>query len=72
MFCLCFVIQYPLAFKFCNQFDEEERAGCFTFIFSLMVCDCKCSVTFPRGNVGYSAVCSFRVLQRYFVFIDSL
>ena len=44
-------------FKFCNHFEEEERFGCFAFIVLRMSCYCKCSVTLPRGTVGWSAVC---------------
>ena len=50
--CSCYV-----SFLFYNRLDEEERAGCFAFIFFLMSCYCKCSVAFPHGAVGWSAIC---------------
>ena len=34
----------------------EERADCLVLIDFLVPCDCKCSVTLPRGAVGWSAV----------------
>ena len=39
-------------FLFCNHLDEEERAGCFSFIVFWMSCYCTC-----HGAVGGSAVC---------------
>ena len=35
----------------------RERAGCFTLIVFQMSCACYCSVSLPRGAVGWSAVC---------------
>ena len=36
---------------------EEERADCFSLIFSLMSCgDCYCSVALSHAVVGWSAV----------------
>ena len=44
-------------FYFCNNLEEEERAGCFAFIVLWMSCYHNCSVTLPHGAVGWSAVC---------------
>ena len=35
-------------FLFCNHFDGEERAGCFTLLVFLVSCDCYFSVDFPH------------------------
>ena len=37
---------------FCNHLANEEKAGCFTCIVSLMSCGCYCSLPLPRGAVG--------------------
>ena len=34
----CYVVLNVLSNEFCNQLDEEERAGCFTLI--VLVCNC--------------------------------
>ena len=47
------------AFQFCNQFEEEDRAGCFAFIVLRMYCYRKCSVTLPYGGVDWSEVCDY-------------
>ena len=44
-------------FYFCNHPEEEEGAGCFAFIVLWMSWYVKCSVAFPHGAVGWSAVC---------------
>ena len=44
-------------FWFCNNLDEEKRAGCFAFIFFQISCYCKCSAALPHGAVGWTAVC---------------
>ena len=43
---------------FCNYFDVEERADCFTLIVFMKLCDSKCSVALPHGAVGWYVVCS--------------
>ena len=43
-------------FKFCNHLGEEEKAGCFAFIFFLMSCYCKCPVALHHRTVGWSVV----------------
>ena len=50
-------MHYFVSFPVCNHLDEEERAGCFAFIVLRMSGYCKCSVTFPHGALGWSAVC---------------
>ena len=55
VFCLVCINLCP--FLFCNHLDEEERAGCFTFIFSWMSCYCKCPVALPHCAMGWFAVC---------------
>ena len=55
VFVLVFITFWP--FSFCNHVDEEERAGCFSFIIFQMSCYCKCFVALPHGAVGWSAVC---------------
>ena len=46
---------------------KKERVGCLAYIVLWMSCYCKCSVTLPRGAVGWSAVCdqSGRVVKAY-------
>ena len=41
----------------CYHLDEEKIFGCFNLFFLLMSCDCKGSVTLPRGDVGRSVIC---------------
>ena len=36
--------------------EEGEKAGCHAIIVLQMYCFCKCSVAFPRGAMGWSAV----------------
>ena len=48
-------------FLFCNQLEDEERAGCFAFIVLRMSCCCKSSVTLPHDVVGWSAFCDFGI-----------
>ena len=55
VFVLLCITLYPL--KFCNQLEEEEKAGCFACIVLQMSCYCKCSVALPHGAVGWCAVC---------------
>ena len=43
-------------FWFCNNLEEEERAGCFAFVVLRMSSYCMCSLTLPHGAVGWSAV----------------
>ena len=38
-----------------DNFDGEERAGCFALFVFLVSCDC--CVTLPRGATELSAVC---------------
>ena len=44
-------------FRFCNHFEEEEKAGSFAIIVLQMYCYYKCSVALPYGVVGCSEVC---------------
>ena len=46
-----------MTFLFCNHFDVEERAGCFTLTIFLVSCDSQCLVAISPGAVGWSAVC---------------
>ena len=39
-----------------NHLTVEGRAGCFNLIVYLLSYGCKCFVSVPRGNVGWSAV----------------
>ena len=41
---------------FCNHLADEGRAGLFTFIVFLPLRGCLCSVSLPRGVVGWSVV----------------
>ena len=43
-------------FQFCNHLEEEEKAASFAIIVLQMYCYYKCSVAFPHGAVGWSAV----------------
>ena len=52
-------------FNVCNHLDGEERAGCFTFSFFLISCDCLCSVALPRGALGWSAYCDYGISWSY-------
>ena len=52
-----FVLHDFVLSSFCNHLEEEERAGCFTFIVLRMSCYCKYSVTLPLSAMGWSAVC---------------
>ena len=43
VFNACFYIHYFVSSKLCNQFDGEgggKKAGCFTLIVLLVLCDC--------------------------------
>ena len=42
---------------FCNHIAEEEIVGCFSLIVFLLPGGCWCFVSFPRGAVGWFAVC---------------
>ena len=42
-------------FKFCNNLDGEERAGCFALFVFLVSRDC--FVALSHGTTGLSAVC---------------
>ena len=56
--CLCFLLCITLCpFWFCNHLEEEEKAGCFAIFVLKMYCFNKCSVAFPHGAAGWSAVC---------------
>ena len=57
MFAPCFNMHNSLSFHFCNHLDEEERAGCFTLIVSLVSCDCLCSMVLPRCALCRFVVC---------------
>ena len=45
-------------FLLCSHPDGDERAAAvsFTLIVFLITCDCYCSIAFPHGAVGWSAV----------------
>ena len=43
-------------FLLCSHFDGEEIAASFTLIVFLITRDCYCSIAFPQGAVGWSAV----------------
>ena len=58
VFGLSFVIQYfKYPYYFLNQLEEEERAGCFTFITFLVSYDIWCSLALPHEGVCLTAVC---------------
>ena len=46
--------QYPAPL---NHLEEEEKAGCYTFIVLQIYCYYKYFVALPHGAVGWSAVC---------------
>ena len=48
---------YFMSFLVLQYLDEEQRSGCFVVSVFWMPCYCKCLVAFPRGPVGWSAVC---------------
>ena len=57
VFCPRFVMHYLHVVSFLVlQSYRRGRAVCFTFIVSLVSCDCHCSVALPHGAVGWSAV----------------
>ena len=43
-------------FLLCSHLDGEERAASFTLIVFLITHDCYCSIAYPHGAVGWSAV----------------
>ena len=43
-------------FLLCSHLDGEERAASFTLIVFLITRDCYCSIAYPHGAVGWSAV----------------
>ena len=43
-------------FYFLSHLEEEEKAGCFAIIVLHMYSYYTCSVAFPHGAVGWSAV----------------
>ena len=51
-FVLCIALCH---FRFCNNIDEVEKAGCFISFVFLVLCDCYFSVSFPYGAVGLIA-----------------
>ena len=56
---------------YCNHLEEEEKAGCSTFIVLQMYCYNKCSVALPRVAVGWSSVCDFGIfliILTYFLY----
>ena len=57
--CLVLVLFFSALcpFSFESILMGEERAGCFTLFFSLVSCDCKCSMALPHGAIDCSAVC---------------
>ena len=42
-----------------NHIAEEEIAGFFTLIVSLLSYGCKCAMSFPHGAMGWSVVCDY-------------
>ena len=53
--CFCYsVLCAPLVKQ---HLDGEERSGCFTLTVFLMSCNSQCSVAYPHGAIGWSAVC---------------
>ena len=54
---LCLVLVLLLS-TLCPSFhlDGEEGAGCFTLTVFLMSYDSQCSVTLPRGTMGWYTV----------------
>ena len=53
---LSFFVKYT-AILCGKRFDRGGGGGCLTFVVLRMFRCCKCSVTLPRGAVGWSAVC---------------
>ena len=51
----CFVMPC-CPFLLCSHLDGGERAASFTLIVFLITLDCYCSIVFPHGAVGLSAV----------------
>ena len=51
VFCPYFAILYFVCYG--------KKADCFTLTVFLMPCDSQCSVAFPPGVVGWSAVCDY-------------
>ena len=47
----------PFSFAIILKRKRDVVACCFAFIVLRMPCYCKCSVAFPHGAVGWSAVC---------------
>ena len=52
-------------FKLCDHLAGEDRAGCFALIAFLMAISCYCSLPFPHGAVGWSAVCDWGISWLY-------
>ena len=53
----CFVMQYFVSFlALQSSCWGRERAASFTLIVFLITRDCYCSIAFPHGAVGWSAV----------------
>ena len=46
---LVFLCSMLCPFYFCNHFDKEERAGCFTLVVFLIVVSVSFSVALPHG-----------------------
>ena len=53
----CFVMHYFVYILVSNPIKEEGKAGFFAIIVLQMYCYYNCSVSFPHGAVGWSAVC---------------
>ena len=56
----CFVLYmyFSVSILVWQTFFEEDRAGCFALIVSLLSCGCQCSMSFSRGAVGWFVVCN--------------
>ena len=52
-------MHYFVSILVSNHFDEVEKSGCFAIIVLQMHCYYKCSVAFPHGTVGWTAVCDY-------------
>ena len=60
MFVPYFVVQLFVSLPVLQQFDGEERAGCF-----LVSCVCYCCVALPHGAMVWSAVCDCNISRSY-------
>ena len=74
----CVIMQYIVSFLVCNHLDDEERAGCFTFIVFLMSSGFfsfflfltvplvglqSVNVTFPGHSYNVNGFCSRRLMS---------